>query len=159
MKVYENNAPADLDEIAQVEEQIGANLPKEYRAFLEHYNGGYPEPDRFRFHAKYMGNSFENHPFGERAILDRFLGVYIGEFDNLKTYLKVYKGRIPSNMIPVAHDPGGNLVCLAIKGDDYGKVFYWRHDEEVEDGEIPDYKNIYYIADNFEQFTSSFEDP
>ena len=31
-------------------------------------------------------------------------------------------------MLPIAVDPGGNLVLLAIEGEDTGKVFFWNHE-------------------------------
>lgn len=36
--------------------------------------------------------------------------------------------RVPKEMLPIAVDPGGNLVLLAIEGEDTGKVFFWNHE-------------------------------
>ncbi len=158
MQIHENNSPADPGAIEALERELRTELPEQYRTFLAQYNGGYPEPDGFSFYNRYPKNHFESNTNVSKAILDRFLGLYDGEYDNLKKYLEVYKGRIPANMIPVAHDPGGNLICLALTGDDAGKIFYWKHDEEVEENETPDYRNIYFVAQSFDEFLSSLVD-
>lgn len=64
----------------------------------------------------------------------------------------MYRGRIPPNLLPIAHDPFGNLICLSVAGQDRGKVYFWDHEVEVREGEIPSYRNVSFIADNFESF-------
>jgi hypothetical protein len=143
-KIEEDYGPLKESVLVLYEKKWGYKLPEPYRDFLLSHNGGYPEPDAFNFKNKDTGSS-----------VDRFLGIDIGEYDNLIEYLENYKNRIPNDLFPIAHDPGGNLICICISGDNYGKIFFWDHDIEADEGELPDYSNITLISDSFEEFMNN----
>jgi cell wall assembly regulator SMI1 len=155
MTILEPNEPAGLKAIVDLEQELGVTLPDDYRNFLMQHNGGYPEPDGFRYYSRYPGNYFGDSVNVERAMVDRFLALYDGEYNNLQNYREMYQGRVPSEMLPIANDPGGNLICLAIRGNNLGKVLYWKHEEEADEGEVANYSNIYFVADSFVQFVDS----
>jgi cell wall assembly regulator SMI1 len=131
-----------LDEgaIQRFEREFAIVLPAEYREFLMNYNGGYPEPDAFRFMGSEDGSS-----------VDRFLSLAAGELSDLRQYLKIYRGRVPGSFLPIAHDPGGNLLCIGTTGGEFGKVYFWDHEKEA-DGVAPDMSNMYLVADSFSDF-------
>lgn len=92
-----------------------------------------------------------------KSSVDWFLAIYEGEYDNLRSCITMYKiddKRMPSNMLPIAHDPGGNLICISCAGDDFGRVYFWDHENEVNYGKASDqdYSNLYLVADNFRGF-------
>jgi cell wall assembly regulator SMI1 len=147
--IHESKAPVTEAQVAKLEEEMGIRLPSEYRQFLLKHNGGYPEPDGFVIHGRTED---------EDGMVDRFLAIHDGEHDNLSRYLKWYKGRLPRNLFPVAHDPGGNLICISTSGADVGKVYFWDHDEEVEEGVVPDYRNVYLLADDFVRFLNGLKE-
>ena len=125
------NAEPTLSEkrLEQVERKFAIKLPIQYRKFLLAHNGGQPVPNQFHFKK-------EQGPYTD-SMVDWFLAVYEGENDNFEEYFDTYKGdeqRLPENLVPIAHDPGGNLVCISVSGDDEGAVFFfWDHEhEEVE---------------------------
>jgi hypothetical protein len=62
---------------------------------------------------------------------------------------------VPAGFLPLAVDPGGNLICLVISGTNTGKVYFWDHEEEVEEGQQPGYSNVYLIANSFNEFLNS----
>ena len=37
--------------------------------------------------------------------------------------------RIPEGVLPIAHDAGGNLVCLDVAGKFPGSVWFWDHEQ------------------------------
>ena len=76
---------------------------------------------------------------------------------HLPTWIRRYRKRIPVEMIPVATDPGGNIITLGITSNLRGKVYLWDHEEEVDEGEVPDYRNIYFVADSFQEFLNSLD--
>lgn len=90
-------------------------------------------------------------------MVDWFLGIHNGEHDNLTTYVNIYKKRIPSNQIPVGHDPGGNLICISISGSDVGTVFFWDHEKESPEGQLPATENVFIIAPNFDAFLAKLQ--
>ena len=143
-----DNGGYKLDEkiFKVVERFLGLKLPKAYRTFLLDVNGG-----------KCSSNSFFiSEKEGEDSIR-YFFGINEDESYDLLSCIKRYKKRVPLNMLPIANDSFGNLILLSISDPDYGKVYFWDHDWEVEDGQIPDYSNLTLIADSFEEFLNSLK--
>lgn len=132
------------------ENQLGTMIPKEYRKFILQNNGGWPEPEGFDI------TWHEHQKCGmhwQSSSVSRFLSIDAGqEADFLKYNLITFKGRIPKDTIVIAHDPGGNLILLAVSGEYSGKVLFWVKDYEVEEGEIPSYDNVGLLADNLVEF-------
>lgn len=150
----ETKIPVSLSQIEKVEEWIGLEFPLEYKKHLIKYNGGACSPDRFGF--------IENGKY-TRSILDWFLAIYNGKYNNLKTYIEIYKldsKRLPTHMLPIAHDPGGNLVCISCGRNDYGYVYFWDHEKEVNYNisDDSDYSNLYLIAKSFNEFIDGLKD-
>ena len=63
--------------------------------------------------------------------------------------------RMPEELVPIAHDPGGNQICIAVAGPKTGAVYFWDHEEEADDDETPGYDNVYLIANSFNEFLNS----
>ena len=135
--------PLDEGQLVAAEHDLGVEFPPEYRRFLTTWNGGRPQPDTF---------CYEGHGRKESGMVDWFLGIHSGEHDSLRQYVVCYKGRIPPNLLPVAHDPGGNLICIAISGSDFGAVYFWDHEYESPEGQPPNTNNLYLIAKDFDTF-------
>lgn len=148
VEIYEACEPLSESDVVQIEAQLGLSLPAEYRGFLLAHNGGYPEPDVF---------AIRNNPFDDHGLVHYFLCVEEGDVYNLIEWVEDFRGRIPPDFLPVACDPGGNIICLSISGKDVGKVYFWDHEEEVEvdEDKTPGYDNVYLIADSFQEFLGS----
>ena len=141
MAVIEDSKGKISEEIiAKYEQKWDVKLPSEYKEFLLKYNGGYPSPDAFAI-----------KEIEDESTVDRFLSIDAGPHSNLDKYVNTYSGRIPKDLFPIAHDPGGNLICIGIKGKNIRKIFFWDHEFEVDEGE-PDYSNVHLIADNLSHF-------
>lgn len=135
-------------DLVRLEEQIQHRIPDAYRVFLLNHNGGYPEPSDFKIDS-------DTEESTQISSVDWFLGIGGQESTELKYCIETYKGRLPKSLFPVARDPGGSLICISTKKDDLGKVYFWEHEEEVEDSEEPNESNLYLIADSFEAFLNS----
>jgi hypothetical protein len=138
----------DLD---RTERRIGKSIPAEYRAFLLKYNGGHPDPSGFSMRAR------EN----QTAIgsVKRFLGVDIPERTlNLDYAIETFSERMPTFLFPIARDPGGNVITIATEGPGKGKVYFWDHEYESEDGQPPTSHNLYQIARTFDDFLLGLTD-
>ena len=139
------------EDIRTFELQLGISLPDDYRRFLLAHNGGQPEPGAFPVFS---------FAVGDYAVLNRFLGIRQGEYEDLANYyVNVFRGRIPGDLLPIASDPGGNLICLSVAGPDRGRVYFWFHEEESDEGQSPGYSNIYFIADSFSALLDSLTEP
>lgn len=132
------------DAMKLLESFIGVTLPREYYLFLSHNGGGYPEPDSFRFMDNEDGSSVQ-----------RFYGLNRSDTYDFVKNLNLYRGRIPEGFIAIACDPGGNQICLGIKGEGRGKVYFWDHELEKCDGAKPDDSNMTLVSRNFSDFLNA----
>jgi len=146
--IVENPTPSLINDnfVKVLESYFFCKFPNAYRQFLLKTNGG--KPTKIYFIVKTTKKLGTVH---------YFLGISPDRYKGLLEYEKVFCGRIPSNTLAIASDPGGDLILLSVKGQDYGKVYYWDHNWEAEDGQTPDYSNLTLIADSFEDFLSSLK--
>lgn len=71
------------------------------------------------------------------------------EITNLGWCYQALSKRIARDLLPVASDGSGSLICIALSGDDRGVVYFWDwYREEAP----PSYKNLSFIAESFSQF-------
>lgn len=137
-----------LAQIEEVEKYVRLDFPAEYKQHLLKYNGGQCTPNVFKFD--------ENGNWTESCI-DWFLAIYEGEYDNLKKYIQIYKleeKRLPIHILPIAHDPGGNLICISCHIDDVGYIYFWDHENEVNYSvsHDTDYSNLHFVAKSLNEF-------
>ncbi|MEW4452008.1 SMI1/KNR4 family protein [Bremerella sp. JC817] len=166
--------PATHSEITDVEKQIGVCLPKAYRQFLltcgaSTFNGASPDNPHIVFCSK---NPLPSHiSETSKGLFDAFYGGKRDESDpySLQVRIQCFTGRMPESIIPIGDDGGAGQICLGIKGNEAGKVYYWDQaneplDEEdyLEDYGVPRppeamFQNVYEIADSFGDFLQRLE--
>jgi cell wall assembly regulator SMI1 len=144
----QTEVPVTIAQIEEVEKYIGLEFPKPYKNHLLKYNGGQCTPNVF---------IFEEGGAETSSIVDWFLAIYDGDSDSLKEAVETYKveeKRMPLHMLPIAHDPGGNLICISCGAKDNGFIYFWNHEDEVdyEQAGDDDYSNLYLIAKDFDTF-------
>ena len=132
------------DEIAKFENRRGVRLPDGYKRFLLMYNGGRPKPDAF---------DVPDWPH-ENSGLQRFFGIHPGRDYDLEHEWEDYSDRVPGDLMPIACDSFGNVICLGIEGKRLGKIYFWDHEDELdEDGDfVKDYRNVYLLANSLDEF-------
>ena len=139
--------PFTIENIAQLQGQVGASLPEAYKQFLMTYG-----------HSMFSGE-VNCTPQGDPLYFGWFYG-----FDELVDAVDAFREVLPETIIPMGDDGGGNLFCLGVSGKDSGKVYFhnhgigWHADAEKyrERGEgVPAnirYQTVYEVAQSFEQF-------
>jgi hypothetical protein len=133
--------PVTPEYIEEVQTASGASLPPDYTAFILAAGRTCRPINRRLFNA-------EGH---DGSVVSLFFGSdHEGTYDLLSN-LVGYRGRIPSTLLPIGCDPGGNMVCLGIAPPDSGKVFFWDHENENMAGP-PWRENVHKIADSFTEF-------
>lgn len=153
VEIRECEAPVSESLLSEVEKLIGVEFPQDYRSHLLAFNGGQPRPSGF---------AFTEHGQRTRSRIDWFLAVHDGEYDNLLQYAKRYKldqKRVPTRMLPIAHDPGGNLLLVSCEGRDRGAVYFWDHEKEV-DYEVEsdtNESNVYFVAEGITGLLENLE--
>ena len=146
----EGSLPVTVEEIKVVEAEIRCELPPDYAELLLNYGCT-------AFHGyvifRLAGAT------ARRETLNVLYGVkHGGGYDLLSNY-RMYEGRMPSWLLPIAADPFGNQICLAIRGPGRGGMYFWDHEGEeeppanTEAGE----SNLSLISDSLDAFISSLE--
>lgn len=137
-KILGSHKKLSLEEIERFEMENQVSLTNKYKNFLIQWNGGYPQPNTFKI-SDDQGIS----------ILNQFYG--IGDmYSNIADYIDIYEYRLPDGFIPIANDPGGNVICIGTRNSYYEKVYFWDHEQETE---YPnDMSNMYFLADDIDDF-------
>jgi len=141
-------------QIKVIEEKIRLRLPDQYKDHLLKFNGGQCQPNVF---------TYRESDVVEESMIDWFLAIYDGEDDNFIEYYITYKveqNRMPSYIIPIAHDPGGNLICISCREEDNGAIYFWDHENEVDYSvsDDSDMSNLYFIAKSLSEFLDNLHD-
>lgn len=134
-------------EFSRAASTLGTALPGAYIDFLTRHNGGRPQPDSFPM--EFNGRE-------TLGIVDVFFCLREGDSLDILAWAARYHSRLPKNMIAIALDPGGNLICMSLVGKDEGRIYFWDHENEATEGESPWLKNLTLISNDLEEFLSSF---
>jgi hypothetical protein len=154
MRTENPHGATSREEIAQFEARCNVSFPTEYKEFLLKSNGGTPTLNEFAipgFH-------------GQESALNYFYGVHDGpKLTRLDWACEVHKDRIPPDLFSIATDAFGNEVCLGWKGKRRGKVYFWDHEDELDENGRgrTDYANVYLVANSLGEFLDNlkkFED-
>ena len=99
------------ERLAAFEQSLGTKLPEPYRVHLQAHNGGYVDGAR------------------EIQELHHVHGIHDGpDWARFPDSQAIYGGLVPRHLLPVADDPGGNLICLVLHGSNRGAVCFWDHE-------------------------------
>lgn len=134
--------------IEMIERMYGVELPVEYKEFLVEYGGCFVKENR-------MYQPIEVTPVTPEDGFDSiggFYGVTNNAYD-IESTIHTYKDTLGNAVIPIADADGGDLICLGLKEQYRGKIFFWYHEDEATD-EGKEY--FYLIANSFEEFISRF---
>lgn len=139
----ENSIPTDKGTITQFQNQIRLKLPSDYIAFLERYNGGYPEPCVIHLKAA-------NRMDIESAIMRSFFGFGLENGDELVENYSFYKGFLPKESIPIGCDAGGNVFLMSLSIENYCEIYLWDHERAPE--HRAELRDLQYVTDSFTSF-------
>jgi hypothetical protein len=141
LEFQDRGEPATEEQIEAAEKALGRNIPADYREFLRAHNGARVEPPNFRIPV--------DSDDGPRASVSWWLGVGLQDSLDIAAIATMYEGRMPAELLPIARDPGGNLIAM----DPKGRVHFWDHEfeeEEDDDGDDgndePTWDNVSLVA-------------
>ena len=160
------------DVIKEFESATSLTLPEDYKYFLKIYGDAYfneyvvysPKSET----AIYVHDEVDELPnyWFKGSSVGSFHGLHVDDEDEeleLMTWFKCYKERMPERFLAIADDGMGNQVCMSLAEVDYGKVYWWDHEnewdaegyEEDTGKAMPDeakYQNVYLLAESFTEF-------
>ena len=141
MRIRTNNRWGRLSEdvVRAFEARHDISLPADYRSFLLAHHGGVPDPDFYWVVPRDWGSCICN-----------FYGLGDLEY-NLEEY---YGGRasigVPNDLLPIGDDGCGNYLCLDIRGQHLGHVYYVDCEYWPEEAE-----KVRHLATSFNEFIES----
>jgi hypothetical protein len=155
--------PVTRDEVADLEDALGAPLPSDYKAFIMKYG-----KSLFSEEVRLRPIQLPPKHISDEGFLD--LSSFYGsnaDDDDLLSCLEALKGRMPETMVPIADDLWGNNFLLGVAGKDRNKVYLWDCDNELAAEDyvrkglpVPDdlwYRNLTLVANSFTDFINRFE--
>lgn len=145
----EKTSSIDKSIIENIESKRKIGLPKDYKDFLDAYGRTMIFNNEIRY------KPLEISPWTMKngyASLELFYGLENDDY-NLNNMIQRYEGRIPDSLIPIAEAPGGNVICIGAKKDEFfGKLYFWDHE-----GRGKKKNDLYLIANSFKDFIDSLE--
>lgn len=145
MNIIKKTPSINENELLAQEKYFKCQFPEDYKKFLLDYNGGTPDKTLIYFES-------------DEGVITYFLGICNDSIYGIRNINNRFINRIPTNTLPIARDPGGNLFLMSIRGDDYGSVYFWDHEEEVYEDEEPDYSNMTLVAKSFTELVNNLKD-
>ncbi|KMT63017.1 SMI1/KNR4 family protein [Paenilisteria newyorkensis] len=110
-----------LEEVLAVQNNLGVKFPSDYVECVQINNGASLEPELFELETgveKVFGTLLSFDKESDEFILDVF---------------NDYKAALPADVIPIAFDPAGNLICFDYKNSEVSPtVVYWNHENAGE---------------------------
>lgn len=147
--IHESRPPITDADLQAVEQQLNIKFPDDYRRFLLAHNGGRPEPDVFEI-------LLEDETPINSSMMHWFYSIDPSDYyNNILKMAEVFADRMPPEFIPIGCDQGGNQICLVVVGEDKGMIFFWDHEQEMDEGEPPTYDNLFFIADNIDDLLNN----
>lgn len=137
--------PTNILKIKEFESKYNIVLPEDYKKFLLENNGGKPSTRRF-----------ETADGKHTSSLMLLFPLAADKEPNLVSVYKEFnmEGLIHSDFLAIGNDPIENKICICVKGNDIGSIYYWSLDmEEFDENEyVPSYKYMSLVAKNFNDF-------
>lgn len=135
--------PMNEAEISQLENTIGNRFPEPYRFFLSVYGA----------------SDFEEYGIfptdGGGVAPGRFFG------RDLPRAINDFQERLPRLVIPINDDGAGNLICVSLREDSYGSIYYQSHsvgwNESNGDADGAKLATLVHLASDFTSFIMELE--
>src|SRR5882672_8682020 len=116
--IVKPNKKINLGAIEKLEAIVGEKLPDDYRGFLLDFNGGKPED-----------NEFDIPQIKNKSGVNRFYGLLDErKSGDLLHERELMISRVPDKMLAIGDDSSGNSVCLSLRPDTFGQLFFWDHE-------------------------------
>lgn len=128
----------EISSVQKFENQLGFELPRDYKEFLMENDG-----------TKFKECSFYIKHIDQSILLDLLYGVTSEAPFNIYETNKEFADDIPPKSLIIGDDPGGAMILLICDGENDGVYFY---DHQYFFEQSSDIGNTYWIADTFSDF-------
>ncbi|WP_415060064.1 SMI1/KNR4 family protein [Flavobacterium sp.] len=110
LKILDSENKISLNDINEIENQIGLSIPNNFKKFILKYNGGY----------------IEEHDYIDTLLSIKYGKITIEYFIKLHTQIEK---NLPVNFLPIALDWSNNPIAIDLQKNDI-VLFYFDEDSE-----------------------------
>jgi len=154
MIIQESGPQINEAAISAIEQMLKIKLPQDYKDFLMRNNGGRPTNGWvFHFYDAH-------HKKADSSVINDFYILHEEEtakYDDIRYVYKslLHSGQIPQGLLPIADDPGGNIIFVCASEIDcdcgyvHGRVFFGNHEQQ---DPVTGYIALSPVADSFADF-------
>jgi hypothetical protein len=130
-------------ELEEAENQIGYQLPLDYKIFIKDF-GGFSFYDLEEIQI----------PHWSLVSLDTFYGLNVNGHLNIlrRRLLKMSLNLIPPYILPIANDSANNDICIVLSGNEKGRIYFLPADSPSTSS---NYIEEYSISSSFDEFINS----
>lgn len=145
--------PVTRETVEEVAKKLAVRFPDDYIQCAMANHGGHVSPHLFQVE-------------GKERVFGTFLSYEEEDSEYIVEVFRDYKETLPAQVIPIAFDPAGNLLCFDYKnreGDPI--VVFWEHENAAEkemlmheerltaeQAEERARENVFYVAESFTDF-------
>ena len=69
-----------------------------------------------------------------------------------------WRANLPADLMAIADDAGGSVVCIGVRGKRRGRVYFWSLEDAPQPADPTSYEGIWEIAPSFDAFLASFHE-
>lgn len=138
------DGPLAEEQLQAFEQELGVELPREYRDFLKAYHGGVPQPNQFWI---FRGTW--------RSQIEQLYGLEDGPA-SLRTWRLNREANIPEDLLAIGQDEKGNFICIGLSGADRGVLYFLDHELRPRVDPEPR-EGIVRLSDSFDEFLGILE--
>lgn len=142
--IFKNSAgKITQKDLQDFEVKYNLSLPNDYKQFLTNNNGGTPNKIFFRKNDADL-------------VVNMFFSLSDKEY-NIEQYytdMVIIGKELPEKILPIGEDGFGNIICISCKDEDFGKMYFWDHEEDWDHEDCNNIKlrlladNLSFILDN-----------
>lgn len=148
MELINSAGKISVEDIAEFENEVGMEFPEDYKNFMIEANGGTPKEEL-------LYDFFDEVTEAENtSVIREFFSLFSDDtvkMSNLREIYKImtYEETISVDMLPIADDPGGNVIGISLNKDDFGYVYFINHEyDDLDTGYLVKSR----IAESFSDF-------
>ena len=103
--------------------QYSLRFPQEFVEYLRAYNNGELAPN--------VVSSSD-----DECYVRYFYGIGDEDYSDIRSTYECYAGRLPAGCVAIADADFGNVICMSLNEDSYGKIYFWDHETmDTDEGE------------------------
>lgn len=134
-------SPLSEADLEMIEERVGQKLPDDFREFLSQF--GECDLEEYAVFPTDGGGVAPGTFFGKTIL----------------SAIDDFAERLPVSVIPINDDGAGNLICISLQSDSYGKVYFQSHsvayDQTDDDVDAAKFATLVELSDSFSEFISA----